>query len=50
MEFVEIPVYIARGIKNNDINLYDYVCDILNEAKGTSLLPALSSLGYLVSL
>lgn len=32
MEFVEIPVYIARGIKNNDINLYDYVCDILNEA------------------
>ena len=23
MEFVEIPVYIARGIKNNDINMYD---------------------------
>ena len=32
MEFVEIPVYIARDIKNKDINLYDYVCDILNEA------------------
>lgn len=29
MEFVEIPVYIARGIKNNNINLYDYVCDTL---------------------
>lgn len=33
MEFVEIPVYIARGIKNNNINLYDYVCDTL---KGTN--------------
>lgn len=37
MEFVEIPVYIARGIKNNDINLYDYVCDILNEANKNSV-------------
>ena len=37
MEFVEIPVYIARGIKNNDINLYDYVCDTLNEANKNSV-------------
>lgn len=37
MEFVEIPVYIARGIKNKDINLYDYVCDILNEANKNSV-------------
>lgn len=37
MEFVEIPVYIARDIKNKDINLYDYVCDILNEANKNSV-------------
>lgn len=38
MEFVEIPVYIARDIKNKDINLYDYVCDILNEAYKNSVV------------
>lgn len=38
MEFVEIPVYIARDIKNNDINLYDYVCDILSEAYKNSVV------------
>lgn len=37
MEFVEIPVYIARGIKNKNINLYDYVCDTLNEANKNSV-------------
>jgi len=38
MEFVEIPVYIARDIKNKDINLYDYVCDILSEAYKNSVV------------
>lgn len=38
MEFVEIPVYIARDIKNKDINLYDYVCGILNEAYKNSVV------------
>lgn len=38
MEFVEIPVYIARDIKNKDINLYDYVGDILNEAYKNSVV------------
>ena len=38
IEFVEIPVYIARDIKNKDINLYDYVCDILSEAYKNSVV------------